>query len=111
MVEMGLHPELVPLATIADGINAVRVVLPLCVFHARCEDGISALEQYRREWDDDKKAFRANPLHDWTSHYADAFRYLSLARQKNAPLPIKIPEPRGLVIPPPREGPRRGMLL
>jgi hypothetical protein len=111
MVEMNLHPELVPASTIADGINAVRKTLPLCVFHSRCEDGLSALEQYRREWDDDKKAFRAAALHDWTSHYADGFRYLSLARQRNAPPPIKIPEQRGLIIPPPREGPRRGMLL
>lgn len=111
MLEMNLRPMLVPLSTIADGINAVRQVLPICVFHSRCEDGTSALEQYRREWDDDKKAFRASALHDWTSHYADAFRYLALARQKNAPLPIKNHQPRGLVIPPPREGPRRGMLL
>jgi len=111
MVEMGLHPELVPMATIADGINAVRRVTPLCVFHARCEDGINALEQYRREWDDDKKAFRASALHDWTSHYADAFRYLALARQKNEPKPIPSPILRGLVIPPPREGPRMGLFL
>ena len=47
-------------ATIEDGRNAVRRTLPLCVFHARTEEtGINALEQYRREWDDEKKAFRA----------------------------------------------------
>jgi hypothetical protein len=43
MLEFGLHPQLVPLATIADGINAARRLLPVCVFHPRCEQGIAAL--------------------------------------------------------------------
>lgn len=78
----GLTPRLVPNATMMDGINAVRRTLPLCVFHPRCEDdGIAALEMYRREWDDEKKTFRASPVHDWSSHPADAFRYLALSWQ------------------------------
>lgn len=85
MQKFGLRPQLVPLASKLDGINAVRRTLPLCVFNTSCEDqGISALEQYRREWDDEKKTFRANEVHDWTSHLADAFRYLSMA-WRNAP--------------------------
>ena len=111
MVEMSLHPVLVPLSTVADGINAVRSILPFCVFHPRTEDGgVTALEQYRREWDDDKKAFRANAIHDWTSHPADAFRYLALAVR---PAPLRrlvTPAPRGIIIPPPRE-PRRGGII
>ena len=104
---MGLHPILVPLASLDDGINAVRRTLPLCVFHPRAEDGLNALEQYRREWDDEKKAFRANPLHDWTSHYADAFRYLAMG-YKPAPRRVIVPpKPQGWVLPPPPE-PRRG---
>jgi phage terminase large subunit len=77
MKALGLKPELAPNATLLDGINAVRRTLPVCVFHPRCESGISALEQYQREWDDDKKAFKASPLHNWSSHYADAFRYMA----------------------------------
>lgn len=76
----GLNPQLVPMATKMDGINAARVTLARSVFHTRTEDvGISALEQYRREWDDEKKAFKAIEVHDWTSHLADAFRYLSMS--------------------------------
>jgi len=107
MLQLGLRPELVPMATVADGINAARRLLPLCVFHPRCEEGISALEQYSREWDDDKKAFRASAIHNWTSHPADSFRYLALARQQFRPKPIKPPLPTGWIIPPPRE-PRQG---
>lgn len=83
MMEYGLKPQVVPLATKLDGVNAVRRTLPVCIFHSRCEAaGVAALEQYRREWDDDKKAFRASEVHDWSSHLSDAFRYLSLSWQK-----------------------------
>jgi hypothetical protein len=112
MAAIGLAPMLVPLASLDDGINAVRRVLPLCVFHPRCEEGgISALEQYRREWDDDKKSFRASAVHDWTSHPADAFRYLAMA-YKPAPLRLVKPAPkRGWTIPPPDEVRRGGIRL
>lgn len=77
---LGLNPRLVTDATKLDGISAVRRTLPRCVFHPRTEaQGIAALEQYRREWDDEKKTFRANEVHDWTSHLSDAFRYLAMS--------------------------------
>jgi phage terminase large subunit len=110
MQRLGLRPMLVRAASIDDGINAARRTLPLCVFHPRCEAGMAALEQHRREWDDDKKAFRASPLHDWTSDKADAFRYLSLA-WRPAPTRVIVPPKRaGWTIPPPEE-PRKGMRL
>lgn len=113
MAGMGLNPMLVPLASIGDGINAVRRVLPLCVFHPRCEEeGIAALEQYRREWDDEKKAFRASAVHDWTSHFADAFRYLAQSWKGGSRRAFRTPTPQrsGIIIPPPPE-PRRGIIL
>jgi len=113
MESLGLHPLLVPLATIQDGVNAVRRTLPLCIFHPRTEEvGIAALEQYRREWDDEKKAFRASPLHDWTSNPADSFRYLAQA-WRYAPMKPAVREApgtaTGFVIPPPPE-PRPGTI-
>jgi hypothetical protein len=111
MQSLGLHPMLVPLTTIGDGINAVRRVLPLSVFHPRCEEAITALEQYRREWDDEKKAFRASAVHDWTSHYADSFRYLAQSwRGGHKRTPIAVRPAWGMHIPPPSE-PRKGMIL
>ena len=61
------------------GINAVRMLLPACAFDTvKCADGLSALRNYRREWDDKRKAYSTNPVHDWASHGSDAFRYLAM---------------------------------
>jgi hypothetical protein len=109
MSGMGLKPILVPLASLDDGINAVRRTLPVCVFHPRTDDGgISALEQYRREWDDEKKCFKPSAVHDWTSHPSDAFRYLAQAWRAAPKREVKVPKQEGWVIPPPRDDYRRG---
>ena len=101
MQRHGLNPMLVRDASKLDGIEAARRTLALCVFHPRVEEVlITALELYHRKWDDELRAFGKDAEHDWTSHYADAFRYLSLA-WKSLPV-IQPPEPKhtGWVIPP-----------
>lgn len=68
-----------PMHRVEDGINAVRTVIPRCWFDARrCARGIDALKLYRAEYDDKLQALKPRPVHDWTSHAADAFRYLSM---------------------------------
>lgn len=110
MREFGLNPQLCINASKMDGINAARQTLARCVFHDRCEEqGISALEQYRREWDDDKKAFKASEIHDWSSHLADAFRYLSLSWRVIPEVAEEKPPvapPGKFIIPPPQQPPR-----
>lgn len=65
--------------TVEDGINAARMTLPRCLFDKeRCAEGLEALRQYRTEFDEKTRAFKDNPRHDWTSHTADAFRYLAM---------------------------------
>jgi phage terminase large subunit len=78
---------------VQDGIQAARTTLKHCYFDAtRCEHGIESLKNYRREWDEDKKIFTDNPVHDWTSHAADAFRYLSLVwRNPESEKPVEKP--------------------
>jgi len=73
---LGLRSAVVtPAQDVADGINAARLLIPRCWFDvAKCKRGIEALRQYRREYDDKLKSFKSRPLHDWSSHGADAFR-------------------------------------
>ena len=102
MQRLSLKPELVRDTTFEDGVNACRRMLPLAVFHERCEIGISALEQYHREWDQDTKSFGLKAKRDWTTHYADAARYLGLS-WKIVPRVVeeRKREPGTFVIPPP----------
>jgi phage terminase large subunit len=71
---------IVPSLDMQDGIQAVRLTLPRCWFdRERTDDGLEALKQYQREWDEERKVFKDKPRHDWTSHAADAFRMLAIA--------------------------------
>jgi hypothetical protein len=45
----------------------------------RCAKGLKALRAYKAEWDEDARVFKRTPNHDWASHSADAWRYLSMA--------------------------------
>jgi len=81
------------------------------VFHPRAHSGFDALEQYRREWDEDKKTFKPTPLHDWTSHAADAFRYLAMSYKPAPRREVKVPRMDGWRIPPPIESKRGGIRL
>ncbi len=92
-----VHPELgrfaiVKRLDVQEGIQAARATFPHCRFHAKhCEKGLAALRQYHRQWDDEKKTFLAQPEHDWSSHAADAFRYLSLSWKFEKPGATPVP--------------------
>lgn len=87
---LGRKPKLIPQHTLMDGINAVRETLPRCWFDERATElGLEALRQYRSEYNEDAAVFHDKPRHDWTSHAADAFRYLSMAwREMRAAAPV-----------------------
>lgn len=70
--------------SVANDINEVRKILPTCVFDAKkCAHGVDALRSYRRVWDENLKAYRDHPLHDWASHPADAFRTFAVGKPKD----------------------------
>ena len=75
--------SIVPEIGVQDGIQAVRMILPKCYFDPICDEGLEALRQYQREYDEDKKAFRQTPRHDWCSHPADSFRMMAVAYREN----------------------------
>jgi phage terminase large subunit len=80
LASLGLNNiTLAPMHRIEDGINGARVFIPKCWFDAeKCARGVDALKLYRSDYDEKLRVFRPGPLHDWTSHAADAFRYLAM---------------------------------
>lgn len=68
------------------GINITRGMIDQCCFDREgTAGGLAALENYRKEWDEDHKTFRNHPLHDWSSNYADAFRQFGQGFKVEAP--------------------------
>jgi hypothetical protein len=73
--DFGIRFERVDRLSVESGIEAVRKLLPYCVFDIKeCDKGIKGLESYRKEWDEKKATYRDRPYHDWASNPADAFR-------------------------------------
>ena len=88
LTSLGIRPRVLGQHKVADGINEVRRLLPRCWFDAeKCARGIEALRHYRCEWDERRQTFGAQPLHDWSSHAADAFRYLAMGLREEAAMP------------------------
>jgi|TARA_R100001480_G_scaffold6760_2_gene14100 phage terminase large subunit len=74
--ELGLNFEVAPKLEVEHGIESVRNTLPNCWFdRIRCKQGIEALKQYKKVFDDKNQVFKNKPHHNWASHGSDAFRY------------------------------------
>ena len=74
--ELGIDFEVAPKLEVDHGIESVRNTLPHCYFdREKCKQGLDALRQYRKQWDEKNQVFKNKPLHDWCSHASDAFRY------------------------------------
>jgi phage terminase large subunit len=88
MLAFKRKPVLVVDLGVDDGINAGKIILRRAVFNSTtCAAGLEALRQYRQDWDEKARVFRPVPKHDWASHPADAWRYLSVAwREHIAPI-------------------------
>ena len=77
--DSGLEVKIAPRMGLDDGIQAVRRLLPRCWFNVpQVQNGLNCLRNYRRDYDEKRKIFYERPLHDWSSHGSDSFRYLAL---------------------------------
>lgn len=76
--KLGINFIPCPKLDVIRGIDASRNILNRCWFdEKKCEKGIKALENYKKEWDDRRGCWRSTPLHNWASHGADSFRTLA----------------------------------
>lgn len=79
-----IHFQVVKRASVEDGIQALKSLFPKLRFDAnRCHQGIQALREYRRKYDEDTRTYGTKPVHDWSSHGADSARYLALVWNEN----------------------------
>jgi phage terminase large subunit len=77
---VGINFQRVPNVSIDDGISALRTLFPRMRINSRyAAPLLTALREYRREYDEVNRTFKSKPLHNWASHPADAARYMALA--------------------------------
>lgn len=78
--ELGFRIEVLKRVELEDGINAARMLFPKCVFDSeKCAAGLEALQNYRWDYNHRMGELKPAPVHDWSSHGADAFRYLAMS--------------------------------
>jgi hypothetical protein len=84
--QLGIQFRVCPKASIQDGVDAGRRIMERCVFdetkcnapQGECSPGLDGLGKYRFPYDDDKKVFGSEPVHDRASHAGSAFRYFAI---------------------------------
>lgn len=82
---MGIRFTVAPVKLgVIDGIEQVRILFSRFWFNDKeCSQGLNALRSYHREYDQRKDVYQAKPLHDWSSHAADAIRYFAICYQEH----------------------------
>jgi hypothetical protein len=93
LLTAGFSCEIVPYLTVQQGIDAARLMLPMCRFDAKTDKGVEALRAYKRQYSEMNKAYQNKPLHDWASNGADSFRYMSLVARTPGTVTQKPKEP------------------
>lgn len=87
-----LRPNLVPRLEVRDGIDAVRQTFPYLYFNKEgTKSHVLAMKSYHRKYDEKLKVYTDEPVHDWSSHYADMQRYMSMVAKKRAMPIVKAP--------------------
>ena len=82
--DLGINFRVVPKLPVEDGLHAAQMLIPRCWFDAElCKPGLEALRQYHRAYNERLRTFRNTPVHDWSSHAADAFRYLAVGLKES----------------------------
>lgn len=81
--QLGINFTVADQYEIPDGIEACRSLFgKLWIDAKKAQPLLKALENYRQEYDSKRKVYRTRPLHDWSSHFADSFRYLAVSLPK-----------------------------
>ena len=78
--QLGINFRILPKLPLEDGIHAAKMILPRCYFDLdNCQPLVDALRHYHRRYNEKMRMFSNKPIHDWSSHACDAFRYMAIA--------------------------------
>jgi len=81
--QLGIRFTVADDVSIVDGIECVRSNLSkMWIDEKACAPLLKAVENYRQEYDVKKRIYKNHPLHDWSSHFSDALRYLCISLPK-----------------------------
>lgn len=83
--EIGIRPFVVVPRIPSEkvGVEASRTYLRRCWFdETRCAEGIKCLDNYRKEWDDERGVWKDRPRHDWASHGYKGFETAAVSRDE-----------------------------
>jgi hypothetical protein len=77
--KLGINFRVVPNISIEDGIEATRNIFNrLWIDKNKCKEGLAAIRNYRKAYDEKNRIFRTHPVHDWSSHASDSLRMLGV---------------------------------
>ena len=72
--------------SLENGINSARLLIEKCYFDTdKCKAGLDALMNYRWDYNKRLEELKHTPLHDWSSHASDSFRYAAVSMKEDRP--------------------------
>ena len=78
--QLGIRFKILPKINLEDGIHSLKMVLPKCWFDGEnTKPLVDALRHHHRKYNEKMKMFSNKPVKDWSSHAADAARYMALS--------------------------------
>lgn len=75
---MGLNSvDVIPATSLPNSEAAAKAALQFTwVDKNKCQQGLHSLMEYHYPWDEDRKKYKTEPLHDWSSHACDAYEII-----------------------------------
>jgi len=81
---LGINFDVVAKTSVIDGIETVRSMFPRFFIDAiKCKWFIKCIEAYRKDYDANRDVYSERPYHDFSSHAADALRYMCQGIQQH----------------------------
>ena len=81
--DLGISFKIAPNISIQEGIELSRGLFHrVWIDQEKCSYLVKALENYHKNFNERLNVYSDKPVHDWSSHAADAFRYLAVSQNK-----------------------------